>query len=539
MKVLTSIQDHGCPGLKSHLLLVIIANSFNIHKNVFLDMHKSIEQINERIRDGSARVVTAEEMPAIVAELGENGALKEVDVVTTGTFGAMCSSGAFLNFGHAEPPIRMERIWLNNVEAYGGLAAVDTYIGATQQSDTLEEEYGGAHVIEDLVAGKTVELRASSRGTDCYPRRTITTDLELQNLNQAIMCNPRNAYQRYNAATNTTDRTLHTYMGKLLPSTGNVSYSGAGVLNPLSNDPKLRLIGSGVPIFLCGAPGMVVGEGTQHSPAGGFGTLMVTGDLKQMSQDYLRAATMTGYGVTLYVGLGVPLPVLDLDVVRATAVRDEDISVDILDYGVPARSRPVIRKATYAELRSGAVEINGEEIRTSSLSSFRKARQVATELKGWVEKGSMQLSLPTRLIDPNKAARPMHQTAKGPRVLDIMDKSVITIGESEEIRTAAKKLLKGETNHLPVVNSDGVLVGIITTFDVSKAVANPGKAHLVKDIMKTKVITTTPDEAVDIAVQKLEQYNISALPVVDVNLRVIAILTAMNLGKLFGGRWLK
>ncbi len=502
-------------------------------------MHKSIGQINERIREGNARVVTAEEMPAIVAELGEEGALKEVDVVTTGTFGAMCSSGAFLNFGHAEPPIRMERIWLNNVEAYGGLAAVDTYIGATQQSDTLEAEYGGAHVIEDLVAGKSVELRASSHGTDCYPRRTITTDLVLENLNQAIMCNPRNAYQRYNAATNTTDHVLHTYMGTLLPGCSNITFSGSGVLNPISNDPKLRLIGSGVPIFLCGAPGMVIGEGTQHSPAGGFGTLMVTGDLKRMSQDYLRAATMSGYGVTLYVGLGVPLPVLDIDVVRATAVRDQDISVDILDYGVPSRSRPTMRKVTYAELRKGTVELNGEEVRTSSLSSFRRARKVALELKEWVESGRMELALPTRAIDPGKTARPMHQTSKGPRVLDIMDRSVITISETEEIRTAAKKLLKGETNHLPVVNEQGVLVGIVTTFDVSKAVANPGKAHLVRDIMKKKVITATPDEAVDIAIQKLEQNNISALPVVDKEHHVIAILTAMDLGKLLGGRWLK
>lgn len=502
-------------------------------------MHKTIEQIHERIRDGNARVVTAEEMPAIVAELGEMGALKEVDVVTTGTFGAMCSSGAFLNFGHAEPPIRMERIWLNNVEAYGGLAAVDTYIGATQQSDTREAEYGGAHVLEDLVAGKSVELRASSHGTDCYPRRTITTDLLLENLNQAIMCNPRNAYQRYNAATNTTDRTLHTYMGTLLPGSGNISYSGAGVLNPISNDPNLRLIGSGVPIFLCGAQGMIVGEGTQHSSAGGFGTLMVTGDMKQMSQDYLRAATMTGYGVTMYIGLGVPLPVLDLDVVRATAVRDEDISVDILDYGVPGRSRPTVRSATYAELRSGIVDLNGEEVRTSSLSSYRKAREVAQELKSWVEKGTIRLTLPTRPIDPKKQARPMHQTAPGPRVLDIMCRSVITVSETEEITAAAKKLLKGEANHLPVVNENGVLVGIITTFDISKAVANPGKAHFVKDIMKKKVITATPDESVDIAIQKLEQNNISALPVVDPQNHVIAILTAMDLGKLFGGRWLK
>ena len=384
-----------------------------------------------------------------------------------------------------------------------------------------------------------MELRASSRGTDCYPRRTLTTEIALDNLNQAIMCNPRNAYQRYNAATNSTDRVLNTYMGTLLAGSGNISYSGAGVLNPISNDPKLRLIGSGVPIFLCGAPGIVVGEGTQHSPAGGFGTLMVTGDMKQMSQDYLRAATMTGYGVTMYVGLGIPLPVLDLDVVRATAVRDEDISVDIMDYGVPSRNRPSLRKVTYAELRSGSVELNGEDVRTSSLSSFRRARQVAAELKHWVETGKMTLALPTRPIDAKKQNKPMHQSRTSPRVLEIMDKKVTSIGEDEEITTAAKKLLKGETNHLPVINGKKVLVGIVTTFDISKAVANPGKAQLVKDIMKTKVITTTPDEAVDIAIQKLEKHNISALPVIDKESHVVGILTAMNLGKLVGGRWLK
>src|SRR5665647_338175 len=226
-------------------------------------MEKSIGLINQRIADGNATVVTAEEMPALVDELGEEGALETVDVVTTGTFGAMCSTGAFLNFGHADPPIRMERVWLNDVEAYAGLAAVDAYIGATQQSTTRGDQYGGAHVLEDLVSGKQIELRAISRGTDCYPRRTIDTELILEDLNQATVCNPRNAYQRYNAATNTTDRTLHTYMGMLLPNSGNITYSGAGLLNPITNDPNFRLIGSGVPIFLCGAQGMVVGEGTQ------------------------------------------------------------------------------------------------------------------------------------------------------------------------------------------------------------------------------------------------------------------------------------
>ena len=500
-------------------------------------MEKSIEQINSRIREGNARVVTADEMPALVAELGEEGTLKEVDVVTTGTFGAMCSSGAFFNFGHADPPIRMERVWLNDVEAYGGIAAVDAYLGATQQSESRGMQYGGAHVLEDFVSGRRVELHAVSRGTDCYPRRNVTTELILEDLNQAIMVNPRNAYQRYNAATNSTDRILYTYMGTLLPGCGNVSYSGAGTLSPLSNDPKFRVTGGGVPIFLGGTQGMIVGEGTQHSPAKGFGTLMVTGDLKQMSPRFLRAATMHGYGVTLYIGVGVPIPVLDLDIVRDTAVRDEDIQVSVIDYGVPSRDRPALRTVNYAELRSGQVELNGEQVKTSSLSSYRRAKEVAVELKGWVEAGKMTLALPTRPIDPLKAARPMRETGRSPRVQDIMDRNVVSIAEDEVIKAAAAKLLKGETNHLVVVDKEARVVGVVTTYDVSKAIVHPGKAKVVGDIMTRKVITTTPDEAVDIAAQKLERYNISALPVVDAAHRVQGMLTAIDLGKLFGGRW--
>ncbi len=496
-------------------------------------MHKTIDEINRRIQDGSARVVTADEMPTIVCELGEEGALKEVDVVTTGTFGAMCSSGAFLNFGHAEPPIKMESIWLNDVEAYGGIAAVDTYIGATNKSVTRAETYGGAHVIEDFIAGKSVELRAQSSGSDCYPRRNITTEIGLEDLNQAIMVNPRNAYQRYDSATNTSDETLFTYMGTLLPNSGNVTYSGAGTLNPLCNDPSLRLIGSGVPILLGGAPGMVVGEGTQHSSAGNFGTLMTTADMNEMSTEFLRAAYMNRYGPTLYLGVGIPLPVLDIEVVRRTAIRDEDIPVSIKDYGVPSRSRPVIRQVTYAELKSGKIELNGEEVRTSSLSSYRNALRVARTLKQWIEDGQMMLCLPTRRLDPSKQAKPMRETRKVALVQEIMQRKVVTIKEDEQITEAARKLLKGETNHLPVLNEQGRLVGVMTTFDVSKAVAHPGRKERVKDVMTRNVITTRADEPIDIAAQKLEHHRISALPVVDAQNQCIAILHASDLGKLF------
>ncbi|HPT73329.1 MAG TPA: homocysteine biosynthesis protein, partial [Methanomassiliicoccaceae archaeon] len=74
-------------------------------------MKRTYEEINAKIQRGDAVVMTAEEAIKLAESNGIEKAAKEVDVVTTGTFGAMCSSGAFINFGHSEPPIRMKRVW--------------------------------------------------------------------------------------------------------------------------------------------------------------------------------------------------------------------------------------------------------------------------------------------------------------------------------------------------------------------------------------------------------------------------------------------
>ncbi|HJK47606.1 MAG TPA: homocysteine biosynthesis protein [Methanocorpusculum sp.] len=502
-------------------------------------MYKSIDDINERIHDGSVRVVTAEEMPDIVDELGVSGALREVDVVTTGTFGAMCSSGAFLNFGHPEIPIRMEKMWLNNVEAYAGIAAVDCYLGATQESITRGTEYGGAHVIEDLIAGRSVELHARAKGTDCYPRQSITNEFTLSDLNQAIMVNPRNSYQCYNAATNMGDHAIKTYMGYLLPGHRNVTYSGAGALSPLPNDPTFSVIGSGTPIFLGGANGTIIGEGTQHSPGAGFGTLMTTGDMKEMSTDYIRAATMTGYGVTMYVGVGVPIPLLNEEIVKHTAVRDEDLVTSIVDYGTPVRDRPVVRDVTYAELKSGSVEIDGEEIRTSSLSSYRKAREVANELKNRIEAGTFTMALATRPINATKKNKPMAEHGVVRRVSEMMVSTFVTITGEESVKEAANRLLKGNTNHLPVIDSENRLIGIVTTFDSSKAIACDEEDQKVSEIMTRSVITALPDEPVDLAARRLQMNNIGALVVIDPTKKVLGMLNSYDLGDLVGERWHK
>ena len=495
---------------------------------------KSIEEINEKIEDGSVRVVTADRMSEIVSELGAEEAVREVDVVTTGTFGPMCSSGVFINFGHAEPPIKMQRVWLDDIEAYTGIAAVDAYLGAAQLSEDKGMEYGGGHVIENLVAGKPIEMKALGYGTDCYPRKEIETTITLEDLNQAIMLNPRNSSQRYVVATNSTDRTLYTYMGTLLPDYRNANYCGAGALSPLLNDPDFETIGVGTRIFLCGASGYVAGAGTQHDPANSFGTLMVTGNLKEMSAEFLKGATFYGYGVTLYVGIGIPIPVLNEEIAKKTAISDVDIVTEVLDYGVGRRERPVLRKVTYKELKSGVIEIEGKEVPASPLSSFYMAKKVAEELKSEIEAGQFLLSLPVERLPTDTMFKPMKQTKELPLVKDVMIREVKTISERASIAEAAKLIMETQITHIPVISEESKLAGIVTAWDISTAVAKRHKG--LAEIMTRKVITADSEEPLELVIRKLEKYNISALPVIDGDRRVIGMITSDEISKLIGKR---
>jgi uncharacterized protein (DUF39 family)/CBS domain-containing protein len=494
-----------------------------------------LSEINERIRDGSVRVVTAEEMPDLVDELGTDGAVREVDVVTTGTFGAMCSSGVFLNTGHSDPPIKISKAWLNNVEAYGGIAAVDLFLGATQPSEDRGDEYGGAHVMEDLIMGREIELRAQGAVTDCYPRFDLETTLRLDDFNQATMVNPRNSYERYAAAANSTERTLHTYMGTLLPRYGNVSYSGAGALSPIPNDPDFEQIGVGTRIFLCGAQGFIVGSGTQHLPQDGFSTLMVKGDLKEMDNEFLRAATFQDYGPSLYVGLGVPIPVLNERIAKKTAVRDRDIITEIVDYGVPRRGRPTVRKVNYEQLYSGIVEIEGTEVKTSALSSRHVARKVACALGDSIKRGEFLLSASSEPLSREGRNRPMKQTKEFLLVGDVMSTEVVTVREEICIREAAQMIIGGTFDHLPVVSAEGKLIGMVTAWDISKAVASDKTSHI-SDMMTRKVFIASRDEPLELAARKLDHHKISALPVVDKDHHVIGMVTSDQVSRLYGRR---
>ena len=393
-------------------------------------MTKTYAEINQKIESGKAVVLTAEEVIDYVDKRGLEAAAKEVDVVTTATFGPMCSSGCFLNFGHSTPKMRISEAWINDVQAYCGIAAVDVYLGATQlrQNDPAnmyhpgEFRYGGGHVIEELVAGKKLQLFGLSYGTDDYPRREIRTLFDINDLNQAIMVNPRNCYQNYNVAVNASDRRIYTYLGILKARMRNMTYCSAGQLSPLLNDPYYETIGVGTSIWLAGARGMVYSQGTQHCslvergdngvPVEGSGTLALTGNMKEMLPEFVRGTSFKGYGVSLALGVGIPIPILNPEILRRTTVRDRDIIACVVDYSsdYPQKTGNILGRYNYEQLRSGEVELGGKKVPVTSLSSYNKALKICNLLKAEIEAGRFLLSAPSQRLPLNQGMHSLNIT---------------------------------------------------------------------------------------------------------------------------------
>lgn len=388
---------------------------------------KTYDEINEKIASKKAVVLTAAEIIDYVEEKGIEKVAKEVDVVTTATFGPMCSSGCFLNFGHSQPKMRITEAWIDDVLAYSGIAAVDLYMGATQlrHNDPANLDYpgefkfGGGHVIEKLIRGEELQLFALSYGTDEYPLKEIRTKFTIEDLNQATMVNPRNCYQNYNVAINTSNKTIYTYLGKLKPNMGNLTYSSAGQLSPLLNDPLYQTIGVGTSVWLAGTKGHVYSEGTQHAsavertandvPSEGAGTLALTGDMKKMNADFVRGVSFKGYGVSLALGIGIPIPVLNEEILLKTTIRDREIRAQVIDYSLdyPMKTGKVLSTVNYEELKSGSVNILGKDVEAASLSSYEKAITIAEILKSEIQDGIFTLNKPYMPLPPNQSMKSM------------------------------------------------------------------------------------------------------------------------------------
>jgi L-aspartate semialdehyde sulfurtransferase len=331
---------------------------------------------------------------------------------------------------------------------------------------------------------------------------------------------------------NLSDRKIRTYMGTLLPKAGNINFAGTGEISPLLNDPTYQTIGFGTKIFLGGAQGRIVGEGTQHSPQTGFGTIAVKGELREMSPRYLKGAIIPEYGTSLLVGLGIPIPILNEELARSTAITNENIETNLLDYGIARSDRPTLKKVRYSELLSGKVELSGASIKTSPLSSFKLAYEIMDETAKWIDEKTFFFAECVERLPDQRIVKPLKMKTRIPLVFEVMTKEVFFATDNDSMEKVSKVMVEKGVDQIPIVNVEKKLLGIVTSIDFTKAIAE--KKKKLTDVMTKRVITSKPTEAIDEVSRRLEKYGFNSTPVVDGNGKVIGIITVSDINRTYG-----
>ena len=122
-----------------------------------------------------------------------------------------------------------------------------------------------------------------------------------------------------------------------------------------------------------------------------------------------RGASFRGYGVSLAMGVGIPIPILNEDVLKRTCVRDRDILAPVVDYSddYPQNNGKVLCHVNYEQLRSGRIEVEGKEIAVGSLSSYHKALEIAHLLADEIRRGDFRLAEPIEYLPKDTAMKPL------------------------------------------------------------------------------------------------------------------------------------
>ncbi len=304
---------------------------------------KTVEGINKKIAERTAVVYTAAELKKMVAR-GEEITAADVDVVTTGTFGVMSGTFIVLHIPVAAPGSfrHAEKVWLNGVPAIPGpcpnegLGSVDLIVYGTARAN---ESYGGGHLFRDIVAGNKISIEVESSGA--LFSRTIT----LAEMGLTRLMTTRSAFKNYLAVVNTGSDTVQTIFSvkELTGPYSEVTVSGCGDINPLQNDPGLRVIGVGTRILLNGGVGYIMGTGTRST--GQKPNISVFADMKSMVPE-MMGGFVTSLGPECSTSVAIPIPVLDDAILRNLLVTNDQIPLPVAD----VRDRVPFASATYADV---------------------------------------------------------------------------------------------------------------------------------------------------------------------------------------------
>lgn len=83
-----------------------------------------------------------------------------------------------------------------------------------------------------------------------------------------------------------------------------------------------------------------------------------------MDAKWLTGASFQGYGSTLNVGVGIPIPILNEEILAYAAKPDKDLYAPIVDYSssYPNNEAGRLGLVSYADLKTGLIKVNGKEV---------------------------------------------------------------------------------------------------------------------------------------------------------------------------------
>ena len=372
-------------------------------------MLRTYDEINEKVRTGKVQVLTASEAKELIKEKGVKYFVNNVDIVTCASFEMHINAMLYLNFGQTDPLIYFSEAYINGVSAYVA-GPTDLALSCVAASED-NPKYGGAHVLEDLVKGKDIHLKATGRNLEVFPNKEFETWFNLKNLNQARLLLNQSINQNSIVATNSGDKDISSNMGTLIAHLENSTFNSCSYLNPLVNDPHCKTIGVGTKVWVGGASGFVIGHGSNHNPlqkrnsyeipVGPGITLSTIVDINSMNPKWIRGGYIKSFGPVLYTGVGVPIPILDEEIAQQISITDDKIHTTIVDFSIPRRSKPTFGQCTYAELRTSTILINNKPTLAAPLASMAWTLEICDILKGLIMSKDFFLSKPIAAINLN------------------------------------------------------------------------------------------------------------------------------------------
>ncbi|MFM2079635.1 MAG: hypothetical protein RLZZ219_317 [Cyanobacteriota bacterium] len=369
---------------------------------------RSEAELVERQRRGDLQVRTAAEYRALVAAAGLEEAYRRTDVVVAADAEFTDQASLLLHLGPSDPPIRVRRFRLGAVEGIGGHGNTDLMVPIGQ---------GGAAALSDLLAGESLPLILSGEPTRQQPRLELETRLDLEAIGAGRLLLHRGISENGVVAVSSRDGSVSTPWGTVLGPLTTALHSCGGAGSIGLTMPGLSLLGPGSPLLVAGSIGWVSGAGSGHQPqprrqASGHAlspgaAAAVEVDLHGLDRRWLRAWRMAGGGSGLLVAIAAPVPLINGVVARQAAIGDDRLEAPVLDFGIPRRVRPSFGSVSYAQLHSGALDLQGRRLACAPGHSPRLAAEISACLVERLQQGRFPLRLPLQPLPQRPALRPL------------------------------------------------------------------------------------------------------------------------------------